>query len=250
MPYGICHLSLVPIRSSAVESGELLNQVLFGEHFKILESRKYWSRIQLPQDETEGWIQNEQFQSLDEKSFQSLDKGVNTFSTDLVAHCFSEGDHLVPILLGSAVQSCQALGLSFEGSSSSGEMDRSALLKTALLYLNAPYLRGGRSPFGIDAGGFTQMVYRINAYSLNRTPATQATQGEVLSFIEESEPGDLAFFDNDEGEIIHVGMIMGDNYIIHSHGKVRIDRIDHTGIFNRDTGRYSHKLRMIKKYLP
>jgi cell wall-associated NlpC family hydrolase len=48
-------------------------------------------------------------------------------------------------------------------------------------------------------------------------------QGEALSFIEESEPGDLAFFDNEEGTIIHVGIIMADNYIIHASGKVRID---------------------------
>ena len=93
------------------------------------------------------------------------------------------------------------------------------------------------------------MVYKVNGHALSRTPSQQATQGEALSFIEESEPGDLAFFDNSEGEIDHVGIILEDNYIIHAFGKVRIDRIDHTGIFNTETGSYSHQLRVIKKII-
>ncbi|MFT4642426.1 MAG: cell wall-associated NlpC family hydrolase, partial [Candidatus Azotimanducaceae bacterium] len=86
-------------------------------------------------------------------------------------------------------------------------------------------------------------------YKLLRDASQQAMQGEVLSFIEESEPGDLAFFDNSEGDIVHVGIIMKDNYIIHAHGKVRIDRIDHSGIYNIDTRRHTHKLRVIKKII-
>jgi len=85
----------------------------------------------------------------------------------------------------------------------------------------------------------------INYYGCSQ----QATQGEVLSFIEESEPGDLAFFDNNEGQITHVGIVMNDNYIIHAHGKVRIDRIDHSGIFNVDSQKHTHKLRVIKKII-
>ena len=91
------------------------------------------------------------------------------------------------------------------------------------------------------------MVYKLKGYKLLRETVQQATQGEALSFIEESEPGDLAFFDNSEGEIIHVGIIMKDNYIIHAHGKVKIDRLDHTGIYNAETKTYTHKLRVIKK---
>ena len=91
------------------------------------------------------------------------------------------------------------------------------------------------------------MVYKLNGYKLPRDAAQQSKQGEALSFIEESEPGDLAFFDDEEGNIVHVGIIMMDNYIIHAHGKVRIDRLDHTGIFNVDSKTHTHKLRVIKK---
>ena len=93
------------------------------------------------------------------------------------------------------------------------------------------------------------MVYKLNGFKLERDASQQALQGEPLSFIEESEAGDLAFFDNDEGVITHVGIIMEDNYIIHSSGKVRIDRLDHLGIFNPETQRHTHKLRVIKKYI-
>ena len=108
---------------------------------------------------------------------------------------------------------------------------------------------GGKSPLGIDCSGFTQMVYRINGYSLFRDASQQAEQGQTLSFIEESKPGDLAFFDNEEGAIIHVGILLENHRIIHAHGKVRIDAIDQTGIYNKELQTHSHKLRMIKSIL-
>ncbi|PAM93605.1 hydrolase Nlp/P60, partial [Flavobacterium sp. IR1] len=129
----------------------------------------------------------------------------------------------------------------------SGQVSKENILNTAFLYLNAPHLWGGKTPFGIDASGFTQMVYKLNGYKLSRNAADQARQGESLSFIEESEPGDLAFFDDKEGVINHVGVMMNDNYIIHAYGKVRIDRIDHSGIYNAELRRHTHKLRVIKK---
>ena len=139
--------------------------------------------------------------------------------------------------------------LTFDGTMITGIQPKTNLLKTAFLYLNAPYLWGGKTPFGIDCSGFTQMVYRLNGYNIPRDASQQAKIGEPLSFIEESEVGDLAFFDNEEGNIIHVGIIMENNYIIHAHGKVRIDRLDHLGILNIDSGRHTHKLRVIKKII-
>jgi cell wall-associated NlpC family hydrolase len=91
------------------------------------------------------------------------------------------------------------------------------------------------------------MVYKINGQALKRDAYQQAEQGQTLSFIEESEPGDLAFFDDREGKIVHVGMLLENHHIIHAHGKVRIDRIDQTGIFNSETQTHSHQLRIIKK---
>ena len=160
----------------------------------------------------------------------------------------------MPIPLGASLSfmDCEEINtrnFDFEGLRVSGVRPKGNLIPTAFMYLNAPYLWGGKTPFGIDCSGLTQMVYKLNGYKLPRDASQQATEGEPLSFIEESEPGDLAFFDNDEGNIIHVGLIMENNYIIHASGKVRIDRLDHLGIYNAETNRHTHKLRVIKKYV-
>ena len=160
-----------------------------------------------------------------------------------------EIDLLKPHILFLENEEINTSKYSFEGLKVCGEKPKSELVKTAFMYLNAPYLWGGKSPFGIDCSGFTQMIYKLNGYHLLRDASQQATQGEPLSFIEESEPGDLAFFDNDEGNIIHVGIMMENNYIIHASGKVRIDRLDHLGIYNADVNRHTHKLRVIKKII-
>ena len=156
---------------------------------------------------------------------------------------------LYPIPIGSSLNGIKLLNHKYDGNTISESKPKTELIKTAFLYLNAPYLWGGKTPFGIDCSGFTQMVYKLNGYNLLRDASMQATQGEALSFIEESEPGDLAFFDNAEGNIIHVGIIMKDNYIIHAHGKVRIDRLDHSGIYNTEKNTHTHKLRVIKKII-
>jgi hypothetical protein len=248
MPYGICHLSLVAVRSQADDTAEMCTQLLYGDHFKILEQRKHWSRIRVALGKCEGWVCNRQFRALEAPDFNKIEKSSQRqYAADLVAFSSSTGDSLIPILLGSSAGNATLLGHRFEGALTNGEGDKSNLAHTALHYLNTPFLRGGLSPFGIDSPGLTQMVYRLNGMALPRTAGEQALQGEALSFIEESEAGDLAFFDDREGRITHVGIILKNNYIIHAHGQVRIDRLDHTGIFNPEMGLYTHQLRVIKK---
>ena len=249
MKYGICNLSIVPLRAEAVDSSELVTQVLYGELFKVLESRKKWSRIRLAFDGYEAWIDNKQFLFIEEDNYKHLSKQTPVVSEDLVDMVTTKDKQILSIVLGSSLNGLDFLNHDFEGSSVEAKFAKDNLINTALLYLNTPYLWGGKTPFGIDCSGFTQMVYKINGYPLKRDASQQVEQGEALSFIEESEPGDLAFFDNPEGDITHVGIIMKDNYIIHAHGHVRIDRLDQTGIYNVDTKKHSHKLRVIKKII-
>ncbi|PKA99577.1 SH3 domain-containing protein [Flavobacteriaceae bacterium MAR_2009_75] len=250
MQYGICHLSVVSVRVQTNDSSEMLTQLLYGDHFKVLEQRKFWSRIRTAFDKCEGWVLNQQITLIDDVTynFMETDKRVR-HSSDLVSFIETKDSVLVPILLGSSVGHTGQLAHKFDGSYFEGKKEKNSLINTALLYLNTPFLWGGKSPFGIDASAFAQMVYKINGYNLSRKANEQASQGEPLSFIEESEVGDLAFFDDADGEIYHVGIIMENNYIIHVDGKVRIDRLDHTGIFNVDTSKYSFKLRVIKKII-
>ncbi len=248
MPYGICHLSVIPVRAQADNSSEMLTQLLYGEHFKIIENRKFWSKVRIVADKTEGWITKQQFLPLDQPKLEIIKQNKSPeYATDLVAYATDKDQVLIPVLLGSSVSSAPLMAQTFEGASLNGAGSKSNIVPTAMYYLHAPFLWGGKTPFVVDDSGFSQMVYKINGYQLPRRASEQAMIGESLSFIEESEPGDLAFFDDKEGNIDHVGIIMKDNFIIHAHGKVRIDRLDHTGIFNRDEGLYSHSLRVIKR---
>jgi len=227
----------------------MVTQALYGDYFKVLEQRKNWSRIRFAFDKYEGWIDNKQYLKLEHNEYTEFKNSELKLSKDLIEFVSDNSNNLYPIPVGSDLKGLSLLQHHFEGNIIYSKHSKSEIIKTSFLYLNAPYLWGGKTPFGIDCSGFTQMVYKLNGYKLYRDASQQATQGEALSFIEESEPGDLAFFDNSEGEITHVGIIMEDNHIIHAHGKVRIDRLDHSGIYNSEKNIHTHKLRVIKKII-
>ncbi len=249
MQYGICNLGIVPIRREPNDASEMVTQALYGDFFKVIKHIKKWSRIRIAYDNYEGWIDNKQYFKIEENDYKSLSKSGINMSKNLVDFISDDSDNLYPIPIGSNLNGLDLLQHKFNSLLITKKKTKPQIIETAFLYLNAPYLWGGKTPFGIDCSGFTQMVYKLNGYTLFRDASEQATQGEALSFIEESEPGDLAFFDNEEGHIIHVGIIMANNYIIHAHGKVRIDRLDHTGIYNTDNNTHTHKLRVIKKII-
>lgn len=252
--FAICNLAIIPLRAEPSDRSEIVSQVLFGEHFEILETQNQWSKIKLQFDRYEGWVDSKQYQIISEKSFISLSKDAVILNSDLVEYVTNPSNVLLPIPLGSSLSflnhsEINIENFEFEGMKITGVKSKSDLITTAFMYLNAPYLWGGKTPFGIDCSGLTQMVYKLNGYNLLRNASQQSTQGDALSFIEESEAGDLAFFDNGEGKIIHVGIIMENNYIIHASGKVRIDRLDHLGIYNAEQNKHTHRLRVIKKII-
>lgn len=257
MKYGICNLSVIPVRLENSHVSEQINQLLFGEYFSIIDSLNDWVKIENSFDNYIGWIDSKQFLVITEEEYSSLNSSTHYLANDYIDLIFDDENNVIPVPIGSLLpfytERTFKLGsktLSYEGEvviSENTNFEKDKLVDTAYTYLNAPYLWGGKSPLGIDCSGLTQMIYKMNGVQIPRDAAEQAKTGEVLSFIEESEPGDLAFFDNEEGVITHVGIILEDNYIIHSYGNVRIDRIDHTGIFNVDTERHTHKLRVIKK---
>ena len=252
--FGICNLSIIPLRIEPNDKSEIVSQVLFGEHFEILEQTKQWIKIKLHYDGYQGWIDVKQFRCISEQAFQKLSDDAIVLNSDLIEYITAPNNFLMPIPLGASLSFLNQDEINtnqydFEGMKICGIKPKSNLINTSFMYLNSPYLWGGKTPFGIDCSGFTQMVYKLNGYHLQRDAAQQSTQGEALSFIEESEPGDLAFFDNEEGKIIHVGIIMDDNYIIHASGKVRIDRLDHLGIYNAEENKHTHRLRVIKKII-
>ena len=256
MSFGICDLSIVPLRLEPSDPSEMVNQVVFGEHFKVLEKSKNWSKIRLAFDNYEGFIDNKQYEEITEEVYNYLSEENKSYAGELIDFITDNNHNLTTIPMGARLPFYKDKNFNinktlytYEGKVCNKKLIKTAIIDTAFLFLNVPYLWGGKSPFGIDCSGFTQTVYKLCGYNLLRDAKEQATQGEVLSFIEESEPGDLAFFDNEDGTITHVGIIMNDYNIIHAHGKVRIDKLDHSGIYNIDTNKHTHKLRVIKRFI-
>ena len=247
MILGICNLSIVPVRIVDSDKSEMINQLIYGDIIEILEEKEKWVKIKSVFDDYIGWIDKKQYFKIDDNITVDLKNPV--YCIDLVEFIENNNNELVTIPIGSDISNISLMNHKFEGKTISGKNNRNSIVNTALLFLNSPYLWGGKTPFGIDCSGFTQMVYKINGYKLYRDAKDQANQGETLSFIEESEAGDLAFFNNDQGDIIHVGIILQNNHIIHASGKVRIDRIDHSGIYNNDLNKHTHSLRYIKKII-
>ena len=252
MKFGISTISIVPVRSEPNDRSEMTTQLLFGEHYKVLETQKKWSKIQIAHDKYVGWVSNNQIQEINQDEFERLEKEIPTISTailDIIERNFHQ-----PIVIGSVLpffKSDHTLinneMFKFTGNKTQGYSQKKYLINNALIFLNAPYLWGGRTPFGIDCSGFTQIVYRLQGIKIPRDAYQQINLGTTVhDMIEE---GDLAFFENKSGKIVHVGIVMKNNQIIHASGKVRIDKLDKNGIFNSEENKYTHKLHSIKKII-
>ncbi|MCE3258742.1 MAG: putative cell wall-associated hydrolase [Bacteroidetes bacterium] len=237
----------------------MVTQLLFGDHYSVLESTEGWLKIKITYDEYECWINVKQHHRIPEAIYQQIQKQKPVYSSELIQVISNKNTGTnFPLTLGSRLpffsegkMSFDNLEFIFEGQTVSASEKKTAksILSTAYLFLNAPYLWGGKNPLGIDCSGFTQIVYKLNGHFLPRDASQQVELGSPLNFVEEAEAGDLAFFDNEEGKIVHVGILLDHERIIHASGSVRIDRFDHYGIFNTDSKKYSHTLRVIKRLL-
>jgi gamma-D-glutamyl-L-lysine dipeptidyl-peptidase len=260
MNCGISALSLIPVRKEPSEKSEMVTQILFGEHFEILEQMVGWCHVKLAFDKYEGWVDQKMVTPVSQRTFPKLVKSQSAVATDIFTIVPVNQEQNMMIVAGSTLPLWRPYKKEFTidketysmpGNVSYGSLKdiRDIIIRQALMYFNAPYLWGGRSPFGVDCSGFTQVIYKTAGVQLPRDAVQQVHVGFALSFVEEAKPGDLAFFDNDNGEIVHVGIIWKRNKIIHASGKVRIDNIDQFGIFNFDLKRYTHKMRVMKRII-
>lgn len=252
MEKAICLLSVVPVRVEPSDKSEMVTQLLFGETCFILQQIQQWVQIQIEYDGYEGWIDEKQIVRLS-KNFDSK----QVHRTLQIAHAAVFNDVHVPLTLGSVLHNYDGVQakvdkhkIIYSGNviEIGGKKNDTILLeRIARMYLNAPYMWGGRTPFGIDCSGFTQMIFGMLGYRLKRDAYQQAESGFTLDFVQQAQLGDLAFFANDKDKIIHVGLVLNDAQIIHASGKVRIDKLDHFGIYNLEKKKYSHQLKVIKR---
>jgi gamma-D-glutamyl-L-lysine dipeptidyl-peptidase len=255
MTHGIASLSVISVRVEPSHKSEMVTQLLFGETLEILESQNEWIRIRCSYDGYEGWILQDQQLNLSLAEYQELNRIKSHLCFDLVQIMVNQSS-IYSIVLGSNLpwfwgNTCRigANNYVFDGNARLPERFSASngIIENAFMYLNTPYLWGGRSPFGIDCSGFTQMVFKLSGFKLKRDAWMQAEQGDLIHLLDESRPGDLVFFDNEDQRIIHVGILTAKNKVIHASGKVRVDNIDHQGIYNNDTRKYTHSLRLIRR---
>lgn len=256
--FTVITLPLIPIYAEPDDCSELTSQLLFGQQVEILETNERWHKIKNLADNFEGWIgkktvfkKNFTEEPTDNSHFKPVKTAfVVCFKTSSVEKIIIPGGSLLPHiendqfeLLGEIYQLAQFKPIY------SKKDARSFVIELAQQYFNSPYLWGGKSVLGMDCSGLTQVVFSMVGINLPRNSFQQVEMGATVDFLSEAKTGDLAFFENDEGNIIHVGILANSRQIIHASGFVKLDTIDAQGIISTQTGEYTHKLRVIKRLL-
>jgi len=254
MEYGISQLAIIPVRADASERAEMVTQLLFGETYQVLELQEKWVKILTAYDSYEGWISRVQLTACALLDYEVFEEQIALpLTSKPVTEAIKVSDRSTLYLPAASAlpfwntNTCKINHELFEVPDHNFEV--TDLIDTAKTYLNTPYLWGGRTHFGIDCSGFTQSVFKLHGIKIKRDASQQAEQGTVVDFLPAAQAGDLAFFDNDEGRIVHVGIMLSADQIIHASGRVKIDKIDGQGIYSEELKKHTHKLRIVKRYV-
>lgn len=252
MSLAICPLSIVPVRREDDDRAEQVTQWLLGETADVLEPTPKWTKLRFHHDGYEGWVDNKQLLLTDRQAESKPIRSIEQF-----LHINTpNGAMVVPfgaVLPGFSSGNFQIGGeqLTFPGRTTATVHGTPVMRMLALKdqWMNTPYLWGGRSPFGVDCSGLTQMLFLASGLKLPRDAWQQAELGKTVESLEMATTGDLAFFHNDSGKIIHVGIVLEGRRILHASGRVRVDQLDDQGIYNASEQRHSHQLHGIKRIL-
>lgn len=257
MYYAISLNSILPVRSESRESSEMVTQLLFGETCIVREVDNSFVRIENTSDAYTGWVDKKMLTEISEDDYNRLENSP-MFRTNIAmadTFCLSERS-MYHLSLGSRLPFFSHETNKFEIAGKTFQIhpsfvnyittySKENIVPVAMLFLNSPYLWGGKNVLGIDCSGFVQVVYSLNGYTLPRDASDQVRKGQEINSLEEAEVGDLLFFEKQE-KITHVGIYLGDDKVIHASGKVRVDKVDMQGIYNEEISEYTHKLASIR----
>ncbi|MBP5798189.1 MAG: C40 family peptidase [Bacteroidales bacterium] len=237
MNYGICDLSVIPIRKEGSHTSEMVSQLLYNEVYEVLDEKPGWKLIRTTLDQYEGWIQGIQYHGLDTDAYHEI-LAKEKYIVDRPTLAYKGRLLSIGTVINEPAEGTMMM---------SGRFSPAMMIEFAQKFMDAPYLWGGRSIFGIDCSGFVQLCARAAGKLLPRDASRQINEGELVYFLPEIQPGDLAFFGNENGQIVHVGMMLDTERILHASGQVRIDYLDQTGIFNKERNEHTHRLQVIKR---
>jgi gamma-D-glutamyl-L-lysine dipeptidyl-peptidase len=246
--------AVAPLRAEPAHKSEMISQLLFGELCDELETKGDFVKLKCRFDGYEGWCQRKQLAKISSDDYPYVTK----LSTDVDDAVWVNGTRLLlspgsTCFVADSNEPMQVgpYTLKFKLSDKKGpdfETKSDAIVHYARAFLGSPYLWGGRSRYGIDCSGLTQTVFRLAGLFIPRDSGPQSKEGEIVNLLQEAKAGDLAFFDNDEGRIVHVGILLGTTQILHASASCRIDPIDSYGIIHTEEGDRTHKLRTIKRF--
>lgn len=238
----------------------MTNQLLFGETYSILEQGLNWIKVRCSYDNYTGWIDLTSAHGISEELFFRINKLPEVVLDGKMIHLTLDNNTCIAIVPGSNLPFynpnknmvvIDEIAFLLNEKPETGPVEASAesVLLTAKTFLNVPYLWGGRSLFGIDCSGLTQVVFKINHIKIPRNASQQVLSGKPVDRFEDARQGDLAFFRNEEGKISHVGILMTQNQILHASGCVRMDQLDSKGIFNTEKQLHTHRFECIRRFI-
>lgn len=237
--YGICKSSTVCVRKEPSHDSELVTELLFNDLYQVIEDGKDWLKIKMNYDGYEGWISRKQHADIQQVDYEELKcKPYRVVNNPVEVY---DGKFLT---FGTTVFDNHNQN---QNHNQNKNPELNEMISNGLQLLGVPYRWGGRTVFGIDCSGFVQLCAKSIGIKLPRDASQQVKCGNDVYFLVEAQPGDLAFFENEEHHIVHVGIIIGGEKILHASGNVRIDHIDQTGIFNEELGKHTHFLAAIKR---
>ena len=253
--------SVVPVRTEPREGAEQSTQMLFGELCTVLEQKNRWNRVKLNVDGQEGWVDAKMITPMSEDEYHSYSEALPSAAMVVfpMAYAMSENNgQTIPLTAGTRLTRYkegrfEVLGVGFRIDPNMVrvqpyEMNQENLLIAVRFFLNIPYLWGGKNAMGMDCSGFTQTVMALFGKNVLRNASEQATQGEAVASLKEAQAGDLVFFDHEDGKISHVGIVIDPERVIHCSGRVKVEKLDESGIFSAETGEYTHHLVAIRRY--